>query len=401
MKARSEPYLHEVARRLVGADTVSHRPSRDTLAWLGDRLEAQGFRVRLQTWEEGGAAKANLMAWAGPPEPGGLALSGHVDVVPFADQPGWTRDPLGLGIEDERVYGRGTSDMKGFLAQCMDAARRLDPASLARPVVMLFTSDEETGCRGAGRLVPELPRLLGEMPVPELAWVGEPTSGRAFTLHKGVVAFELRVEGRGGHSSVPEVGVNAVAIAARCLQVVGDLQRERREAGGGAWADVFPEAPYTTLNVGPVQGGTVTNMIPELCRVAVSYRPLPDEEPLALYETLRARLAEADLRDPGSDRVGRVALSEPLVAPALEAPRGSALETALREELGAPVGGGAPFSTDAGQLARAGMTALVCGPGELAQAHQPDESLPRRAFEGGAEGILRVVARLCGGRPRT
>ena len=395
-----EPYLHEVTRRLVAADTVSHRSSREVLDWVADRLASHGFTARLQTWQEGGAEKANLVAWAGPPEPGGLILSGHVDVVPFADQPGWTRDPLRLGIEDDRVYGRGTSDMKAFLGHCLDAARRLDPTHLTRPVVLLFSSDEEVGARGAGRLAPELAALLEPVPVPTLAWVGEPTSGRAFHTHKGVVAFRLRVEGRGGHSSVPEAGVNAVAIAAQALSHVGALQQAWRDAAGEAWRGVFPEAPYTTLNVGPISGGSATNMIPERCDVAVSYRPLPDEEPLALYRALRERLAGTELLDPGSGRAGRVALSEPLVAPPLRAPRGTALEAALHEELGAEVGGGAPFCTDGGQLARAGVDALVCGPGELSQAHQPDESLPRGAFEAGTDAILRVVARLCGGRPR-
>lgn len=396
----SESYLHEVTRLLVGADTVSHRASRAVLATLADRLETQGFRARLQTWEEGGAEKANLVAWAGPPREGGLALSGHVDVVPFADQPGWTREPLALGLEEARVYGRGTSDMKAFLAHAMDAARRLEPASLERPLVLLFSSDEEVGAQGARRLAPVLAELLGETPVPPLAWIGEPTSGRVFWTHKGVVAFELHVDGRGGHSSVPEAGVNAVAVAARALAVVAALQEERRAARSEAWASVFPEAPYTTLNVGPIHGGTATNMIPEHCRVAVSYRPLPDEEPLALYETLRTRLAEAGLRDPGSDRSAQVRLTTPLVAPPLRAARGTALETALQEELGAEVGGGAPFCTDGGQLMAAGVDGLVCGPGELSQAHQPDESLPRRAFEDGTDAVLRVVQRLCGGRLR-
>lgn len=396
----TERYLYELTRKLIAEDTVSHRASLGTLEWLGDRLEDQGFRVRLQTWEEAGSAKANLVASAGPPEAHGLILSGHVDVVPFADQPGWTRDALELGIEDERVYGRGTSDMKGFLAHCMDAARRLDPASLERPLVLLFSSDEEVGARGAGRLVPELPGLLGEVPIPEVAWVGEPTSGRAFPVHKGVVAFEIRVEGRGGHSSVPEAGVNAVAVAARALQVVAGLQVERARDASSQWAAVFPEAPYTTLNVGPIRGGSATNMIPEGCEVAVSYRPVPDEDPLALYAELRSRLAAADLRDPGSGRTARVALSEPLVAPALQARRGTALEVALGEELGTVVGGGAPFCTDGGHLASAGIDALVCGPGDLAEAHRPDESLSRRAFETGTEDVLRVVRRLCGGRLR-
>ena len=170
--------------------------------------------------------KANLVAWLGPPEPGGLILSGHLDVVPFAGQPGWTREPLRLAAEGDRLYGRGTSDMKGFLAQCLAAARRLDPASLERPLVFVFTCDEEIGCLGAERLRPVLGALLGELPLPRLCWIGEPTRWRVLHAHKGIVAFEVEARGRGGHSSVPEAGVNAIALAARAIAAIGELQAE-------------------------------------------------------------------------------------------------------------------------------------------------------------------------------
>lgn len=393
--------LYEVAAHLIRADTVSHRGNAEVMAWLAQRLEEAGLRAALQETEEAGARKANLVAVAGPDEPGGLVLSGHVDVVPFADQPGWSREPLRLTGEGKRLYGRGTSDMKGFLAQCVEAMRRLDPDSLQRPVVLVFTSDEEIGCRGADRLVPELPRLLGDTPLPGWAWIGEPTSGRVFHAHKGVVAFEVTVEGRGGHSSVPEAGCNAIAVAARAIAEVGALQAELRASPGATARELFPEAPYATLNLGTIQGGSALNMIAERCRFSVSYRPLPEDSPLGVYEALRERLATLDARDPGApDERAAIRLGEPLVAPGLLAARGSALEEALLSAPGAAPGGGAPFCTDAGQLARAGLQSLVCGPGELEQAHQPDESIDRAAFEAGPERILRVLERLCGARAR-
>ena len=142
--------VREIAAQLISTDTVSSRGNATLMGALGDRLDAAGFRVRLQQWGEGEQAKANLVAVAGPPEPDGLVVSGHLDVVPFADQPGWTRDPLRLSFEGDRVYGRGTSDMKVFLAQCVDAAAQLDLGALRRPVVFVFTADEEIGCLGAG-----------------------------------------------------------------------------------------------------------------------------------------------------------------------------------------------------------------------------------------------------------
>ena len=388
--------LHELAGRLVGEDTVSARGNAALMAELAERLESAGCRARLQRWGEGPHAKANLVAVAGPPEPNGLILSGHLDIVPFEGQPGWTRAALRPAFEGERVYGRGTSDMKVFLAQCVDAAFALDLGALRRPLVFLFTSDEEIGCLGAARLAPELDALLGEVPKPALAWIGEPTSWQVFHTHKGIVAFGVTVRGRGGHSSVPAAGVNAIAVAARALASVGELQAELRGRPRAAFAPVFPDAPYTTLNFGTIQGGTASNMIAEHCAFTVSYRPLPDEDPLAVYREARARILERAHHDWGSDLAAELEVSEPLVAPGMLSPTGSALERALRERLGAGAPGGAPFCTDGGRFAAAGIASWICGLGDLEQAHQSDESVSRAAFESGTEHILRVVHRLCG-----
>ncbi len=191
-------YLYEVASRLVAYNTVSSKSNVEAMEYLGAHLDSHGFRVSLQRAEVDGVPKVNLIACAGPPEPDGLIISGHVDTVPFVGQPGWTRDPLRLEVDEARVYGRGTSDMKVFLAQCVDAAARLDLATLRRPLVFLFTADEEIGCLGAARLRPLLPDYLGPIPQPRLAWIGEPTSYQVFHAHKGVVLFTVTVRGRGG-----------------------------------------------------------------------------------------------------------------------------------------------------------------------------------------------------------
>lgn len=387
--------LTEIAARLVAADTVSSRGNAGVMGELGDRLAAAGFRVSLQRWGDGEHAKANLVAVAGPPEPGGIALSGHLDVVPFADQPGWTRDPLRLTFEGDRVYGRGTSDMKVFLAQCVDAACGLDLRRLRRPVVFLFTADEEIGCLGAARLVPELDALLGAVPKPALAWIGEPTSWRVLHAHKGVAAFAVSVRGRGGHSSVPSAGVNAIAVAARAMAVVGELQAELRGRPRPEFAALFPDAPYATLNFGTVKGGTATNVIAEQCTFTLSYRPLPDEDPLWVHREVEQRLTERALRDWGSEVAAELTVSPVVVAPGLLSPTGTKLEQALRETLGVSEGGGAPFCTDGGRFAQAGIHSLICGPGDLSEAHQPDESIARAAFEVGAEHVRRVIERLC------
>src|SRR4051812_34028980 len=230
-------YLYEVASRLVSFDTVSSKSNAEAMEYLGGQLNDHGFRVSLQRSDIAGVPKINLLAWAGPAEPDGLIISGHVDTVPFTGQPGWTRDPLRLEIDDSRIYGRGTSDMKVFLAQCVAAAARLEVTTLRRPLVFLFTADEEIGCRGAERMLSVLPELLESIPQPRLAWIGEPTSYQVFHTHKGVVLFTITVHGLGGHSSLPEQGVNAIAVAGKVIETVGRYQAELRSQHSAAFAD--------------------------------------------------------------------------------------------------------------------------------------------------------------------
>jgi acetylornithine deacetylase len=391
-------YLHEVARRLVAYDTVSAKSNADAAGYLADELARHGFRVACQEYEARGVRKVNVVATAGPPVAGGLILSGHVDVVPFAGQAGWTRDPLALVVEDDRVYGRGTADMKGFVAQCLAVAAELDRAALRRPLVFLFTADEEIGCRGAHRLVPELARLLGDVPTPALAWIGEPTSWRIFHTHKGIVVFTITAHGIAGHSSLPERGQNAIAVVAKVIACIGAYQAELRAAGPTATSAIdYPECPYTPMNLGTVHGGTADNMIPDRCVLTVSYRPLPEDDPRAVHREIARRLAVLDLSDPGAPGLpGRIDVGEPSVVAGMRSPRGTALESALAEALdaGDAAGGGAPFATDGGEFERGAIASLICGPGELEQAHQPNESVARAAFEGGVATIRSVVRRL-------
>ncbi len=386
-------YLYELTGQLIAADTVSHRASAPAMELLANHLQGFGFETKLQLWEEG--AKANLIATAGPPEEDGLVLSGHVDIVPFEGQPGWEREPLALGIEEQRLFGRGTTDMKGFLGQGLDAARQLDLDRLRRPLVFLLTSDEEVGCQGGRRLAEELPALLGDTPRPKLAWIGEPTSWQVFHAHKGIIGFEVSASGEGGHSSRPEEGVNAIAVAARALVLLGELQEELRSVPASKeMRELFPEAPYATLNFGTIEGGTASNMIAESCRFTVSYRPLPDQAPLEIYEEVKRRVGSLPRRDWGSEREATLTVSAPFVAPGALAARGTPLEAALFEVLGEKESGGAPYCTDAGHFESAGIESLVCGPGDLDEAHQPNESMDRAAFEEGPERILAVVDRL-------
>lgn len=388
-------YLYEVLGRLVAFDTVSSNSDAPAMEFLAEQLDAHGFRAHLHRFTLSGTPQVNLVASAGPPCAGGLAISGHLDTVPFAGQPGWTREALRMKVDDERVWGRGTSDMKGFLAECVAVAARLDVRALGRPLVFVFTAAEETGCFGAERIAPELGALLGETPMPELVWIGEPTSWQVKHAHKSIVDFDVTVRGIGGHSGAPEQGVSAIAVAGRALEAIGHLQAERR-VPEEKFRAIFPASPHAVLNIGMIAGGIATNIIAEQCRFTVSYRTLPEGDPLEIYREIERRMAALDARDYASNNHrATVELGRPLVVPALLSPRGTALERALLEATGTRESDGAPYVTDGGWFARAGMVPLICGPGDLEQAHKPNESVGRAALEAGVDRILKVVHQLC------
>ncbi len=387
-------YLYEVLDRLVAFDTVSSSSDVPAMEFIAERLVAHGFNTDLHRMTVAGTPQLNLVAWSGPPVSDGLTISGHLDTVPFAGQPGWTRDPLKLCVEGERAYGRGTSDMKGFLAQCIAAAAALDLRKLKRPLVFIFTSNEEVGCLGAASVCGALREILGELPAPKLVWIGEPTSWQVQHAHKGIVVFDVTVRGLGGHSGSPGQGVNAIAVAGRVLEAIGRLQAQRR-APSEKFVHVFPEAPHDVFNIGTIAGGLAPNIIAEECRFSVTYRPLPEGDPLANYEEIKRRLAALDPYDYASrNHRATIEVSPAMLVPPLLAPRDTALERALLEATGTREVGGALFVTDGGWFGRAGMIPLICGPGDFEQAHKPNESIRRAALEDGPEKILEVVARL-------
>ncbi|HZC47177.1 MAG TPA: acetylornithine deacetylase [Candidatus Acidoferrum sp.] len=389
-------YLYDVAKRLVAFDTVSAKSDRDAIDYIAGELAPHGFKTALQPIELFGVPQANLVAWIGPPRADGLIISGHVDVVPFAGQPGWEREPLKLEIAGERIYGRGTTDMKGFIAQCLDAARMLDSSRLKRPLVFVFTASEEVGCLGAHSVAPALKQILGDTQVPRPAWIGEPTSWGVVHAHKSIVSFVVTVRGIGGHSGAPAKGVNAIAVMGRAIETIGRYQQELAARRPAEYAEIFPDAPHDVLNFGTVQGGIAGNMIAEECKLRVSYRTLPDADPMDVYREIERRLAALDAHDyAGREHRAKIEIALMNVVPPLNSPRGTALEAALFEVTGAKTSAGALYGTDGSWFTGAGITSLICGPGDLDQAHQPNEHIRRDAFERGPAMIHKVIERLC------
>jgi acetylornithine deacetylase len=389
-------YLYEVLDRLIAFNTVSSQSLIPAIEYLADQMIDHGLKTAVHKIDVLGVPQANLIAWAGPPSLDGLIITGHLDTVPVEGQPGWEHDPFKMEIDDNRIFGRGSSDMKGFLAQCAEAVRKLEQGRLKRPVVFVFTADEEVGMLGARELAPALQGLLGEVPQPSLAWIGEPTAFSVLHAHKSICSFEVSVRGRGGHSGAPDQGVNAIAVMGKVIEALGRLQAERRASENPEFAEVFPESPYDVMNLGTVRGGLATNVIAEQCVLRGSYRSMPKTDPLALYEEIKRRVGAIDPHDYASDNfASAIEVNLLLAAPPMWSNRDTRLEKTLFEVSGNQSARGAQFATDGAWFSGAGIQCLICGPGDYEQAHQPNESIGRDAFERGPGMIAQVIERMC------
>lgn len=351
--------------RLVAYPTVSADSNLAMIADLATRLEDVGAAVTVLQAPEGG--KANLVARLGPERAGGILLSGHSDVVPVTDQD-WTGDPFVLRRQGDRLLGRGTCDMKGFIAAAVVMARQYADVALTRPVHFAFTYDEEVGCLGAQALIPEL-RARGIEPA--MAIIGEPTEMRVIEGHKGCCEYTVRFHGQAGHGSAPERGVNAVEYAARyvarLMQLRGDLMLR-------APRDGMFEPPWTTLNVGRFSGGAAHNVIPERAEVDWEMRPVqPGDaefvktELAAFVETdllpaMRAICPDADI---ATETIGEIAGLEPM--------NDNAARDLVIGLLGANGADLVAFGTEGGLFQSLGASVVVCGPGSIEQAHKADE----------------------------
>jgi acetylornithine deacetylase len=330
-------------------------------------------------------AKANLIIRAGPErEDGeGLTLSGHMDVVP-ADEPEWRSAPFALTRAGETYVGRGTADMKGFLALAINRLARLDPARLRRPLALLFTYDEEVGTLGARRFaerrddVPALPRDV---------IIGEPTSLRVVRLHKGMIRLQLAFRGRAAHSGYPHLGRNAIEPAARAIGALAALRVEM-EAERPAHGEHFPEVPYPALNVGLVNGGSAVNVIPDRCTVQISVRLLPEMKAEEMAGRVSAAVADALPGEPFE----LTSLGE---SPAMMLDERATLHRELCAMVRQQGTESVAFATDAGWLQTVGLRCAVFGPGTIEVAHRPNEFLPIAEFERAGELLDDVVRRRC------
>jgi len=376
----------ELLARLVSYDTTSRNSNLELIGFVRDYLDAHGIPYRVSTDATG--EKANIHAIIGPQEAGGVALSGHVDTVPVDGQ-AWSADPFTLRRTDGRLYARGSADMKGFVSACLAAVPDFKAKPLARPLHLFISYDEEVGCQGAQRLIEDLDASGLK---PSLCVVGEPSGMQPILAHKGKLNLRVRVRGLPGHSSEPGKGVNAVQAAGEAIAYIA--AEARRLAQEGPFQDGF-DPPHTTIHVGTIQGGTILNIIPERCEFIMEWRNIPGDDATRHVQRLRDFVARSI--EPAMHAVNRGTgfdFEVLTTMPGLSLDADHRLTAIVKQLTGSNSTGKVSYGTEGGYYQNSGIPTIICGPGHIAQAHQPDEWIAQDQLDACDVFIRRLADRL-------
>jgi acetylornithine deacetylase len=377
----------QVLDRLVSFPTVSRDSNLALVDWLESYLSGHGVRC-FRHWNED-RRKAALIAHAGPWVAGALVLSGHSDVVPVDGQT-WTSDPWTVVERDGRLYGRGTCDMKGFVALAVWAVVEAARRGVRRPLQLALSYDEELGCTGAPPMIGTMQEVV---PRGTAAIIGEPSGMRVITGHKGGTGYHVHVRGHEVHSSLLPEGVSAVMEAARLIQWVNDRNAAIQAAPPLPVGGRF-RPPFTTLHVGRIAGGTADNITAADCRFAVEMRCVPDDDIEGHAAAFRQEAERLDVALKARRPEAGVHLDRFFDVPALRPEAEGEAEALARMLTGDNAAGVVSYGTEAGQFQAAGYSAVVCGPGHIAQAHQPDEYLELSEFAAGETFMRRLLDQL-------
>lgn len=372
---------------LVGFPTVASHSNLDLIDYLVGRFERLGADIRLTHHEAG--QRANMVATIGPPVDGGVVVSGHSDVVP-ADEPDWTGHPFIATRRDEKIYGRGTADMKGFIACVAAMAPDFAAAPLDKPLHVAVTYDEEVGCQGAPLLIADLLEYVK----PSAAVVGEPTGMSVVTAHKGMHEFTTTIKGLEGHPSVPGQALNAIHYGARYVSGLMEIASALEERAPGA--SPF-DPPHTTISVGTIQGGMARNVVAAECVVEWEMRPVnqSDADYVAEQVEVLESVLRTEMEGPATDADIRTVVEGSVAG--LEDVRGSPAAGLCADLVDVSRRGAASFGTEAGLYQAAGVPAVVCGPGDIGVAHRPDEYISLEQLAGCLRFFEGLMGRLSGG----
>ncbi len=346
--------------KLVTFNTVSDRSNLEMLRFLATHLQGLGYAVH--SVPNAAGDKAALFASLGTGGlDGGVCYSAHMDVVPTAGQ-AWDTDPFTLSVKGTRLYGRGSTDMKGFIACCMARAKELADTPVQQPVHFCFSYDEEIGCLG---VVPTITKLGRDLPRPACVIVGEPTLMHVATAHKSIASFDTTLVGRGAHSSNPTLGIHTIEAARFVLNELAHMRNELAQQHDDAF-----KPNHSTLHVGTMRAGQAVNIVPDRCEIGWEIRGLPTQNVHGFGDALQSRLLD------NSDFVAIGARATTLLDNIVPAFASSASPELLRHMLriaGHSAAISVAYGTEAGHFEAAGIPTLICGPGSIDQAHTPNE----------------------------
>lgn len=378
----------EIMTKLISFPTVSRDTNLPLVDWVEDYLREHG--VEPHRWPDPDQPhKAALFAHVGPLEDGAIVLSGHTDVVPVDGQD-WDSDPFTVTEKDGKYFGRGTCDMKGFDALAIWALVEATQADLKRPLQLALSFDEEIGCTGAPPMIEAMQKVL---PKGSAVIVGEPSMMQAVTGHKGSFGYDTHLIGFEVHSSIMHTGVNAIMSAAPLIDWANKRNADSMSATPTALAAMF-DPPWTTCHIGMIEGGTAHNITARDCRFMMDFRVIPDETLAQWGDAYReqVRAVEAQMQAVHPDT--RIELSEPFSIPPLLPEENGEAEALARTLTGDNATHVVSYGTEAGQFQEAGYSAVICGPGDIAQAHQPNEFISIAQFEVGHKFMQRLLETL-------
>tara|TARA_R110002033_G_scaffold138826_1_gene177987 strand:+ start:1226 stop:2383 length:1158 start_codon:yes stop_codon:yes gene_type:complete len=370
--------------RLIAFDTTSRNSNLELIAWVEDYLAGHGITSTRVVNAD--ASKANLYATVGPKAEGGIILSGHSDVVPVDGQD-WHSDPWTVNERDGLLHGRGTCDMKGFIALALAAVPLFKKG--VKPVHLALSYDEEVGCLGAPAMIEE---MAAKLPKPRLAIIGEPTMMKVITGHKGIAVHEVEVLGHEAHSSLTHLGLSANMVAVELMHDLAELARD-------LWENADPASPFipphATLTIGKMQGGTAPNILARRAHFLFDLRCPPAVDPEVVLAPFKAKVAALNKEMSHAFPEAGVTITRLSNAPPMTPVGSQEAEDFVRRLTGDNGPSGVvSYAAEAGQFQQAGFATVICGPGSIEQAHQPDEYLAVEQFERGADFMTRLAAAL-------
>ena len=383
-KKMSEKNSIEILKKLVSFDTTSFKSNLDLIKFIENYLNDLNIKSELIYDET--KNKANLFTTIGPNLQGGIVLSGHTDVVPITKQ-NWTSDPFILTERDNKLFGRGSSDMKGFIAIVLSRVSAMVEKKLKKPIHLAFSYDEEIGCVGVHSLLD----LIKKKSInPEFCIVGEPTSMEMVIGHKGKHAYDVKVDGLSCHSGQAPNGVNAINYASKLINYIEEINKEKSIKGP---FDNDYEIPYSTLHTGLIMGGTILNIVPKLCQFEFEIRHLAEDDPLEIIQRIKQYTEELLIKEMHNiSSKTNIEINEKINYPGLNISESISPVKQVKKLLGNSSHKKVIFGTEGGLFKRElNLPTIICGPGSIDQAHKPDEFISIQQIEKGGTFIDKLI----------